>query len=73
VIAYLPWSARQGLVLRRISGRLGVRLIGLGGFKQGKKHGAGVSTLGTSGEEPVLLPRSTVVGVLGRLLLIPRN
>jgi hypothetical protein len=33
---------------------LGLDLIGLGGFNQGEQHGAGISALRDSGEEPVL-------------------
>ena len=32
---------------------LGIDLVGLGGFHQGKQHGFGVSTLEDSGKEPV--------------------
>jgi len=49
---------------------LGLDLVGLGGFHQGKEHGAGVCTLGDAGKEPVLPAQGHGAdGVLGRIVV----
>lgn len=49
---------------------LGLDLVGLGGFHQGKEHGAGVGTLGGTGKEPVLPSQSHGTdGVFGSVVV----